>query len=106
MVGPRDGWLSCRWMRCSCSRRRLRAWSAAALMKLQRRAVAHQQVARALADGSRLGDALTVGYARHVLSHLVTGTAALAYVDAGLAASGTGPDAMELRLLLLNNRLV
>src|SRR6266568_3407581 len=87
-------------------RARIRAWSAAALMKLQRRAVAHQQVARALADGSRLGDALTVGYARHVLSHLVTGAAALAYVDAGLAASGTGPDAMELRLLLLNNRLV
>src|SRR5262249_48181923 len=46
-------------------------------------------------------------FAHHVLSHLSAGAAALVHIDAALDALGStvDPDAVELRMLLLNNRL-
>ncbi|HEV2374141.1 MAG TPA: AAA family ATPase [Streptosporangiaceae bacterium] len=86
-------------------RARIRAWASLVLVKEGRFADAYQEAQLALADGTRLDDPLTAGYARHTLSHLGTGDAALAHIDAGLAGLGTDPDAVELRLLMLSNRL-
>jgi DNA-binding CsgD family transcriptional regulator len=86
-------------------RARIRAWAGLVLLKEGRVAAAYQQAELALADGTRLGDPLAMGYARHALSHASSGATALAYIDAGLAGLGSDPDAMELRLMMLHNRL-
>ncbi len=86
-------------------RARIRAWAGIILVKKGDVAAAYEQAELALAEGARLGDPLAVGYARHGLCHLSTGTTALGYIDAGVADLGSDPDAMDLRLLLLHNRL-
>ncbi|HEV2373432.1 MAG TPA: helix-turn-helix transcriptional regulator, partial [Streptosporangiaceae bacterium] len=73
-------------------------------MKDERTAEAHQEAEQALADGTRLDDPLAAGCARHALSHLDP-AAALMHNGAALAGLGTDPEAVELRLLLLDNRL-
>jgi DNA-binding CsgD family transcriptional regulator len=86
-------------------RARIRAWAAIYLLIVGQATRGYEQAQLALADGTRLDDPLAVGYARHALAYLSTGTTALGHVDAGLAGLGTDPDAMELRLLMLHNRL-
>jgi DNA-binding CsgD family transcriptional regulator len=86
-------------------RARIRAWAGIYLLIEGQATMGSEQAQLALADGTRLKDPLAVGYARHALSHLSTGTTALGHIDAGLAGLGSDPDSMELRLLLLDNRL-
>jgi DNA-binding CsgD family transcriptional regulator len=87
---------------------RIRAWSAVVLFKDGRPDEARRQALLALAQGQS-SDPVATAYARHALSHLERGAMALAHVDAGLAAldseSDGDPDAFEVRLLLLDNRL-
>jgi DNA-binding CsgD family transcriptional regulator len=89
-------------------RARIRAWSAVVLFKDGRPDEARRQALLALAQGQS-SDPVATAYARHALSHLERGAMALAHVDAGLAAldaeSDGDPDAVEVRLLLLDNRL-
>ncbi len=87
-------------------RARIRAWSSIVLARQNNPAGARERAEWALADGTRLEDPLAVGFARHFLSNLSTGTAALEHIDAALAVLGTDPDAMELRFLLLGNQLI
>lgn len=86
-------------------RARMRAWSALFLLKEAQFARCREQAERALADGTRLADPMAVSAARLALSNLSTGTASLEHIDAALVGLGTDPDAVELRLLLLHNRL-
>ena len=66
------------------------------------------QAQQAIAEGERDGDPLTVGWALHALvMREMNGTDGPEIVDRGLAAVvGDDPDSMDLRLLLLNDRLV
>ncbi len=87
---------------------RIRAWSAVVLFKAGRPDEARRQALLALAQGQS-SDPVATAYARHALSHLERGAMALAHVDAGMAAldleSEGDPDAVEVRVLLLDNRL-
>jgi DNA-binding CsgD family transcriptional regulator len=86
-------------------RSRIRAWSAIVLVKLGRRDEAVRQARLAMAEGTRCGDPIAVGYAHHVLSHAAASATALEHISAALAVANTDADSTELRVLLLSNRL-
>ncbi|NMO57091.1 hypothetical protein HH310_38690 [Actinoplanes sp. TBRC 11911] len=83
----------------------IRARAAAALTKQDELARGRAEAARALTEAEEAGDALAAGHARLVLSHIDREpAAAIAHLDAGLAALGANDDP-DLRMLLLDNRL-
>jgi DNA-binding CsgD family transcriptional regulator len=84
---------------------RVRAWAALVLATEDRLAQAREQAERVVAEAARIGDAVGAGHARLALSQLSAGTDALAYLEAGLVGLGMDADAMDVRLLLLNNKL-
>jgi DNA-binding NarL/FixJ family response regulator len=86
-------------------RGRIRAWSAIVMIKMDRRDEAVRQAALAMEEGTRCGDPIAVGYARHVLSHTSDSGAALTHINTALAGLNTDADSTELRILLLTNRL-
>jgi DNA-binding CsgD family transcriptional regulator len=84
---------------------RIRARRAIMLFKLSRFREARAEAERALADATSVVDPVGVGTAQLVLGQLAGDASALEHIDAGLLGLGADPEAMDLRLLLLNNRL-
>ena len=84
---------------------RIRARRAVMLFKLSRFREARAEADRALADATSVADPIGVGAAQLVLGQLAGDGGALQHIDAGLLGLGADPEAMDLRLLLLNNRL-
>jgi DNA-binding NarL/FixJ family response regulator len=86
-------------------RAQLRARNAQILLRRGDPERSREQADQALREAEAVGDAVAVGYARHVLAHLDREPVrALVHLDAALA--GLAPDeAPDLRLRLLNNRL-
>jgi DNA-binding CsgD family transcriptional regulator/tetratricopeptide (TPR) repeat protein len=84
---------------------RIRARRAIMLFKLGRFREARTEAERALADATAVADAIGAGTGRLVLGQLAGDASALEHIDAGLFGLGADPEAMDLRLLLLNNRL-
>src|SRR6266511_2546893 len=94
-----DARLPLRW------RARLGAWSAMALGLMGRFEQARARAQEALDDAGRSGDALAIGYARHTLTFISGTSEQIAHIDAALAVLGGDPESMELRILLLTNRI-
>jgi DNA-binding CsgD family transcriptional regulator len=86
-------------------RARIRAWSAITMVKMDRIDEAVRRARLAMTEGGRSGDQVAVGYAHHVLSHVSDSATALVHISAALAFPDTDPDATELRILLMTNRL-
>jgi DNA-binding CsgD family transcriptional regulator len=90
-------------------RARLAALDAMILLTSGRYADAATAAAQALADGERLADPITVGYALHTSSmtrfvdHDMPGCIVL--IDRALAVIGTDPQLVDLRLLLHSNQI-
>jgi DNA-binding CsgD family transcriptional regulator len=86
-------------------RARLGAWSALCLANLDRLEQARARAHDALDDAQRSNDALAIGYARHALAIMSGASSFIAHIDAALAVLGDDPESMDLRMLLLSNRL-
>ncbi|HWB35481.1 MAG TPA: AAA family ATPase, partial [Rugosimonospora sp.] len=86
-------------------RARLGAWAAMMLAYVSRADEAVTRATRALADAEQCEDPLGIAYAHHVLSYVSGGAAQLEHIDAALAVLGTDPQSMDLRTLLLSNRM-
>jgi DNA-binding CsgD family transcriptional regulator len=89
---------------------RLRSVTAMLLLHEARDADAGTAAAAALADAERAGDRFAAGYALHVQSRRQDRRGdfpgALELTERALAVIGDDPETADLRLLLLNNRLV
>lgn len=94
---------------------RARVWALQAMVLTQfdadRSAEAQSTAREAQAEGERAGDPLAVGYALHALSmvrsrHELDTAALLEVIDRALAVLGDQPEATDLRVLLLGNRMV
>jgi DNA-binding CsgD family transcriptional regulator len=88
---------------------RLRALRALLLTMTRRLDEAAEVADRALADGERLADPFTIGYVLHALSHVSFVErdlgAALDRIDRALAVIGNSDQTIDLRLMLLANRV-
>jgi len=84
---------------------RIRARAAVVLVKKNRLAQAREQAESIVAEAAQIADAVATGHARLVLSQLSGGTDALTHIEAGLLGLGVDADAMDVRLLLLSNKL-
>ena len=85
---------------------RIRALFAATLVVTGQVVQAREQASLVLAQGQRHADSIAVAYAHNVLSLLDDREAALAHANAGLAGLDGGSDAMDVRFLLLGNRVI
>src|SRR5216683_2771708 len=84
---------------------RLGAWSAVIRAGVGQTAGARAAARTALSQGRRAGDPLAIGYALHAMTLVSDASSALSHIDEALAGLGDDPESMDLRLLLLNNRL-
>ena len=92
------------------SRGWLRAHYAVVLTRAGHDQEATRQGHRAVAEAERVGDALGAGYAGHALFLASMAQSrdaeALAHLDRGLASLGGDPESVELRVLMLGNRII
>ena len=82
---------------------RLRALRAKALPLAGRRAEGGAEALRALAEGERLPDRLTIGHALQALYLLSDHATGVAHLDRALAVLGDLPEARDLRIAVLTN---
>src|SRR5262249_53299131 len=83
---------------------RLRAARARTLAALGRTRDAEVEASEAAADGERLGDRVSVGYAEQVLYLVSNFSTGLGHAERALATIGHAPETIPLRVMLLTNR--
>ncbi|MFL6126814.1 AAA family ATPase [Actinophytocola sp.] len=86
-------------------RARLAAWSAINFASFGEVDRATATAEHALAEATRSGDRLTLGYALHASTLVVDAPTAVDRIDRALAELGDDPASTDLRLMLTNNRL-
>lgn len=86
-------------------RARLAAWSAINFASFGQPDRAAATARTALAEATRSGDGLALGYALHASTLVVDAPTAVERIDQALAVLGDDPESTDLRLLLTNNRL-
>ncbi|MDT7783000.1 MAG: hypothetical protein QOF58_1419 [Pseudonocardiales bacterium] len=87
------------------TRAALGAWSAVMLVGTGAVEEAGAVVRAALDEAKRGGNCLTLGYALHASTLVAAPPIALHRIDEALSVLGDDPESMDLRLLLINNRL-
>jgi DNA-binding NarL/FixJ family response regulator len=86
-------------------RARLGGWTAMTLAYLSRIEEAAARAQQALADAEQCADPLGIATARHALAYVSDASTQVEHIDAALAVLGDDPESMDLRTLLLSNRL-
>jgi DNA-binding CsgD family transcriptional regulator len=82
---------------------RLRAWRGKALPGAGWRDEGEAEIRWALAEGERVGDPVTIGFALHELYLLSDYETGIGYVERALAVVGDIPELTDLRITLLTN---
>jgi len=85
-------------------RARLLAWRAKALPYAGRRAEGEAEARRALAEGERLADRVTIGHALHTLYLVADHETGVAHAGRALEVIGDLAETIDLRIALLANR--
>ena len=86
-------------------RARLGAWAAMLVAYLSRTEEARTRAWRALADAEACADPLGIAYARHTLAFVSAAPEQLEHIEAALAVLEDDPESIDLRAMLLSNRL-
>jgi DNA-binding CsgD family transcriptional regulator/tetratricopeptide (TPR) repeat protein len=89
-------------LRCQAT---VRAWSTAILAASGKADLARAAATATLDLAARSGDRLALGYALHAATLVGDAPSALTHIDEALAGLGDDPESMDLRMLLVNNRL-
>jgi len=86
-------------------RARLKAWSAVALVDAGQVEASRRTAHAALAEAERCDDELAIASARHALSLSSDPISTMRQIDEALAVLGDDPESIDLRMILLSNRL-
>jgi DNA-binding CsgD family transcriptional regulator len=86
-------------------RARLAAWSAITMPYLGRVDEARQAAEQALTQATACADPLAIAYSHHALAYLAGEEQQIEHIDAALEQLGDDPESMDMRLLLLGNRM-